>query len=645
MPTYEQDPKELLGEDIQQIAAPDDSDFYMETPSLLSAVNPFTSDQRVQKSRQAAFRIDNSLGSFIASAPFSQFDRVDGYNPFDNDAADIKGYEDFADSFINSGSPEETLAIKHRIDQQKADREYLSEVGGAGTISSLAMGMIDPVNVAAMFIPAGAVARGGSIAETAGRFALANAAGGVASEASLQATQETRSAMESISNVAVDALVGGILGAGAQVLAGPAQRSAVANAVGENLRGMDSPQSIGAAQVFNTTLDQEQLVGLGLANKTLSVTPAGRLAQSPSLVSRQINQQLAENNYFFAKNDEGLATFTAAETKIKQYDAMLYKQMETTRDAYQQYSKSVSASGAKRMNFVDFNEAVGMAMRRGDQSDIPEVAQAAASIRPIFESTKARMQDLGILPEDVDVVTAQSYLPRIYKFDKILSDRTEFRGRIANWIQGISAKGADKAGQRIEKINAGLKNAEESAPRAEALASDIAEAEKWSGKKILLMEELDKRNKLISQEADTQARLTRIEKQLADTSSERLQARMMKESSDLKTRLDDIAQAKEELPVYQRHMELLDNPRKYRSELRRLQKRANSTTRLNASRERALKQMEPLSREEAEDAADEIVNKIIGAPSGLVPADIIQRDSLAGLVSPKAELCLFPMNV
>ncbi|WP_142910951.1 hypothetical protein, partial [Klebsiella pneumoniae] len=103
MPTYEQDPKELLGEDIQQIAAPDDSDFYMETPSLLSAVNPFTSDQRVQKSRQAAFRIDNSLGSFIASAPFSQFDRVDGYNPFDNDAADIKGYEDFADSFINAG--------------------------------------------------------------------------------------------------------------------------------------------------------------------------------------------------------------------------------------------------------------------------------------------------------------------------------------------------------------------------------------------------------------------------------------------------------------------------------------------------------------------------------------------------------------
>ncbi len=151
-----------------------------------------------------------------------------------------------------------------------------------------------------MFIPFGAVVRGGRIAETAGRFALANAAGSVASEAALQATQEARSPMESVSNVVVDARWWDP-GAGAQLLAGPSAREAVVNSVGNHLRGMDSPQSIGAAQVFNTTLDQEQLAGLGLANKTLSVTPAGRLAQSPSLVSRQINQQLAENNYFFAK--------------------------------------------------------------------------------------------------------------------------------------------------------------------------------------------------------------------------------------------------------------------------------------------------------------------------------------------------------
>lgn len=642
MPTYEMKPDDLLSADVQSIPQPDDSAAYMESPSVLSALNPFTDDQRIRRSRQTAFRLDNSLGSFIATAPFSQFDKVDGYNPFDNDAAELKGYEDYADSFIDSGSPEETRAIQQRIDQQRTDRQYQSELGWAGTVSSIGMGLIDPINLVSMFVPAGAVVRGGEVAATAGRFALANAVGGIASEAALSATQETRTLDESAANVAIDAMVGGILGAGAQLLAGAGQRTAVSQAVASNLRGNDSPQSIGAAQVFNTTLDQEQLAGVGLINKTLSVNPGGRLAQSPSRASRAINQQLAENNYFFAKNDEGLATFTAAETKIKQYDAMLFKQMESTKDAYQAYSKNIRAAGGKRMNFVDFNEAVGMAMRRGDQSDIPEVAQAAAQIRPMFEATKVRMQELGILPEDVDVSTAQSYLPRIYKFDKILSDRTEFRGRIANWIQGISAKGADAAGARIEKIDSGLSAAAEAEPRAKALADEIAAAESWSGRKTELMDEVGNRTKLIGQEQDLTARLDKQQAQLATAKNQKLITRLNKEVSDLRTKLDDVARAKEELPTLQRHLELLDNPRKHRSELRKLQKKANSTTRLNASRERALKAMEPLSREEAEDAADEIVNKIIGAPSGLVPAQLLPEKIIGRAGFTKSRSLLIP---
>ncbi|KFB89629.1 hypothetical protein CR62_16730 [Serratia grimesii] len=642
MPTYEMKYDDLLSADVQTIPQPDDSSAYMETPPLLSAINPFTDNQQVQRGRDAAFRIDNSLGSFIATAPFSQFDKVDRYNPFDNGAADLKGYEDYADSFIDAGSPDETRAIKSRIDRQMQDRQYLAETGGAGTISSLAMGLIDPINLASMFVPAGAVVRGGEVAATAGKFALANTIGGVASEAALSATQETRTLEESAANVAVDAMVGGILGAGAQLLGGSGKRAAVSEAVASNLRGNDSPQSIGAAQVFNTSLDQEQLAGVGLINKTLSVNPSGRLAQSPSRASRAINQQLAENNYYFAKNDEGLATFTAAETKIKQYDAMLYKQMESTKDAYQEYSKNVRATGGQRMNFVDFNEAVGMAMRRGDQSDIPEVSQAVAQIRPMFEATKFRMQELGILPEDVDVSTAQSYLPRIYKFDKILSDRTEFRGRIANWIQGISAKGADAAGARIEKIDTGLAAAAEAQPHAKVLADEIAAAESWSGRKTELMDEVGNRTKLVGQEQDITARLEKQRTQLATAKNQKLITRLNKEVSDLRTKLDDVARAKEELPALQRHLELLDNPRKHRSELRKLQKKANSTTRLNASRERNLKAMEPLSREEAEDAADEIVNKIIGAPSGLVPAQLLPEKIIGRAGFTKSRSLLIP---
>ena len=70
------------------------------------------------------------------------------------------------------------------------DRQYLSETGGAGIISSLAMGLIDPINR----IDVCPCRRRSAckVAATAGRFALANAVGGIASEAALSATRETR---------------------------------------------------------------------------------------------------------------------------------------------------------------------------------------------------------------------------------------------------------------------------------------------------------------------------------------------------------------------------------------------------------------------------------------------------------------------
>ncbi len=37
--------------------------------------------------------------------PFNQFEDQDGYNPFDDERT-LTGYEDFADAFIHSKSPE-----------------------------------------------------------------------------------------------------------------------------------------------------------------------------------------------------------------------------------------------------------------------------------------------------------------------------------------------------------------------------------------------------------------------------------------------------------------------------------------------------------------------------------------------------------
>ncbi|WP_318831789.1 hypothetical protein [Providencia sp. PROV279] len=80
------------------------------------------------------------------------------------------------------------------------------------------MGVIDPINVAAMMIPAGTIVRGGDVLATASKFAVSNALGGVASELALSATQETRTLEESALNVTFDAMLGGLLGSAAQLV-------------------------------------------------------------------------------------------------------------------------------------------------------------------------------------------------------------------------------------------------------------------------------------------------------------------------------------------------------------------------------------------------------------------------------------------
>lgn len=84
-------------------------------------------------------------------------------------------------------------------------------------------------------------------------------------------------------------------------------------------------------------------------------------------------------------------------------------------------------------------------MRNGDTHQIQQIADAAKAIRPIVEMTKDRMIELGILREGVKVTTAQSYFPRMFKFDKVMNDRTKLRTILANWLQEMNQISVNKA--------------------------------------------------------------------------------------------------------------------------------------------------------------------------------------------------------
>ncbi len=625
MPIYEMEPERILSADVNAIQQPEPVYGDNEKPSWYAPLNPLDDSNETKRLRDAAFRIDNSVGSLIATIPFNQFETVDGYNPFEDDNT-LAGYEDYADAFIHSQSPLETSAIKQRIDRQIQDRKLLAEAGGAGFTSSLAMGVIDPINVAATFIPGGLAVRGGSVARTAGTLALSNAGAGVLSETALSATQETRTLTESALNVTFDATLGGVMGSAIQLVK---NRGALAakfrnDVIGEQQtqpqnipNNIPGDRSIGAAEVFDTTLEQEAIKGPSFVNRTMNVSPVGRVAQSPSKIARQVNQQLAENNFTYAKNEEGIASFGAVETAVRRFDALVYKQVESTRDYYKQYKQAARTGGDTRMSHIEFSEAVGDAMRNGDQHAIPQVAEAARAIRPIVEQTKNHMVELGILREGVKVTTAESYFPRIYKFDKILSDRSEFKKVIADWLGETNQIAVNKAQGSLDKAVAGIERAENARPAAEKLGAEIREAESWSGKKTQLLSEVDNNVRLIGEKqavTDELSALRGLEKQTK---------KQAKRQEQLERKLSVIDGAEQTLPKLQRHLEILDKPLQFRNEHARLSRHANSLARFDRRRQAAMRRMEPMAREELEAAADDIINKIIGAPAGIVPGELI----------------------
>ncbi|EJD6110894.1 hypothetical protein M0K85_000769 [Morganella morganii] len=625
MPIYEMEPERILPADVNAIQQPEPRYGDHDDLSWYSPLNPFDDRNEVKQLREASFRIDNSVGSLIATIPFNQFEAVEGYNPFEDENT-LAGYEDYADAFIHSQSPQETSAIKQRINRQMQDITLRNESGAAGFFSSVAMGVIDPINVAATFIPGGLAVRGGSVARTAGTLALSNAGAGVLSETALSATQETRTLTESALNVAFDATLGGVMGSAIQLVK---NRGALAakfrnDVIGEQQtqpqnipNNIPGDRSIGAAEVFDTTLEQEAIKGPSFVNRTMNVSPVGRVAQSPSKIARQVNQQLAENNFTYAKNEEGIASFGAVETAVRRFDALVYKQVESTRDYYKQYKQAARTGGDTRMSHIEFSEAVGDAMRNGDQHAIPQVAEAARAIRPIVEQTKNHMVELGILREGVKVTTAESYFPRIYKFDKILSDRSEFKKVIADWLGETNQIAVNKAQGSLDKAVAGIERAENARPAAEKLGAEIREAESWSGKKTELLSEVDKNIRLIGEKqavADELSALRRLDKQTK---------KQAKRQAQLERKLSAIDSAEQSLPKLQRHLEILDKPRQFRNEHARLSRHANSLTRFDRRRQAAMRRMEPMAREELEAAADDIINKIIGAPAGIVPGELI----------------------
>ena len=225
--------------------------------------------------------------------------------------------------------------------------------------------------------------------------------------------------------------------------------------------------SLSAASA-HATLDQETIASaLGIERALVRVSPTLRTGTSPSVETRRTAMALADQPLDLKKNVEGIPTAQSAESLIKQFQAPLAEAEVGVDDLFTQYrlgrskrtfdiarleARDMFGAPQGAMSYSEFRQAIGRAMRRGDQATQPEVAEAAKLLREkVFDPLKQRAIDAGLMPDDVDTKTAESYLMRVYDSNKIVAQRGQFSDVITRWLAGEQAK-KDTIRTRVESL-------------------------------------------------------------------------------------------------------------------------------------------------------------------------------------------------
>lgn len=468
-----------------------------------------------------AFRLENTIGSILHRQSFGDDEADLNFDPIGHVPP---GLEEFAGRYRGANSIMEVDRITEAIENEQADKQMLADAGFDGFAATMLAGIFDPVNL----IPVGGAAyrtyrTGGSILENGYLTARAGFLGMAASEAVLQETQMARTAGETTMNVAAGTFLAGILGSsvgafrvGAAGFQGrtlddlipDVERDLTVDAgVGAQRQGATQQELETLAETLGVKVDEltpEQIGKLELEREGIKRNtavdaamkvvgkqdPTLRLLSSASRAARAVVQDLAETPLVLGKNEIGEATPRSVERLTRNWQSNLYRGLKGLDDQFVRYSTGHGARfgsvvraeiGNRRSGKLtgrQFREEVGKAMRRGDEHEIPEVAAAARHIRKeVFEPLKEEAIAAKLLPEDVDPVTAVSYLNRVYNLEKLATNRTQFIDTTSEWLMRRARDAEERTATfkgRRQEVRDAMKSLKAQRAAVEKAAADAA---------------------------------------------------------------------------------------------------------------------------------------------------------------------------
>ena len=403
----------------------------------------------------AAARQENTVVSTFSSKTFglNRYDYEEGYNFWE----DIKGteYEDYADEFATVFNKRYADALKAQIQQEKKDRRDMQASSGLGLVAGIGTGIVDLPSL----IPGFGLIRGIRGGYAVGKSALALGAAGAldasVSEAALQRAQAARPIEESALAIGFSTIISGALGATVAKVVGAAENKRLSKLLSEEAEIIpQEPNVDDFAGAYDNTIaggslsagvpdkdsfiDPKQYDYANRAQKVLAkaavLNPMLALLASASDTARKVVANLPEMSFAMKMTSDGTSQPQAAETLVKEWtQGRVGLGIRTLREEHKAMNKAGEA-----ITYKEFSHRVARALRRNDTDEQGSdyVSRAAQSWRKnLIAPLRKEAIDAKLLPEDVQVTTADSYFTRMYRRNEIIKREWEFKKIVRNWAQ------------------------------------------------------------------------------------------------------------------------------------------------------------------------------------------------------------------
>jgi hypothetical protein len=430
------------------------------------------SDDSILDITKAAFSQENIIGSALVKNDLIEDVEVDESGALSRPLVPgfrfedhiPPGYEAYAEMYAFTNNEDETKKVTQFIERRLEEQSILRRNGAAGIGAAMAAGILDPT----ILIPGVGALKGAKAAKIAKGALIGSATAGAAvslQEASLQATQgDTRPIELSQGAILSAMMLGGIVGGGIGAMS-KGVRSGATAAIDDALS--DSPASIrvrpdGKLSAESVAL-QKNAEGLANLNENIAKLASGpEITRSISLrgvtaefgTVRKVTNDLFDHNFIVGKELAGEARGEVFERALSVDQGKVIRLNSELRDAYKGYVGIPSDLGAfakakmqGKLSFSEFDQEIGKAMRRGDVHRIPQVQQAAQKLRKLMDEKATRLQELGLLGDDLDPKTASSYFMRRYRTGDIVENYDEFKGIVTDWLKEVNP------GKSLEEID------------------------------------------------------------------------------------------------------------------------------------------------------------------------------------------------